>query len=88
MIHSAGGEGRKKKRKEKNNCDMHLDYVGRLVGALFEDQHGRRVGVDVELLLQVDRLHQALVHVAKLQVVLVGEGGELKRHQAEVERSI
>lgn len=59
---------------------MYLDDVGRLVSALFEDQHGGSVGVDVELLLQVDRLSQALVHVAKLQVVLVGEGRELHRH--------
>lgn len=59
---------------------MYLDYVSRLVSALLEDQHGRSVGVDVELLLQVDRLRQALVHVTKLQVVLVGEGCELQRH--------
>lgn len=58
---------------------MHLDDISRLVSALFEDQHGWSVGVDVELLLQVDRLRQALVHVAKLQVVFVGEGRELQR---------
>lgn len=66
-----GKGGRKRK-------SLYLDYVRRLVSALFEDQHGRSVGVDVELLLQVDRLRQALVHVAKLQVVFVGESCELQ----------
>lgn len=66
------GEGGRKRKS------LYLDYVCRLVSALFEDQHGRSVGVDVELLLQVDRLRQALVHVAKLQVVFVGESCELQ----------
>lgn len=59
---------------------LHLYYVCRLVSVLFEDQHSRSVGVDVELFLQIGRLRQALVHVSKLQVVLVGKGCELQGH--------
>lgn len=59
---------------------MHLYNVCRLVSVLFEDQHCRSVGIDVELFLQIGRLRQALVHVSKLQVVLVGKGCKLQGH--------
>lgn len=59
---------------------LHLYYVCRLVSILFEDQHGRSIGVDVELFLQIGRLWQALVYVSKLQVILVGKGCELQGH--------
>lgn len=51
----------------------YLYDISRLVGVLLEDQHGRRVSVNVKPFLQFSRLRQALVHITKLQVVLVSK---------------
>ncbi len=58
---------------------IYLYDVGRLVNVLFEDQHGWSVSVNIELFLQIGGLCKALVHIAKLQVVLVGKSCQLWR---------
>lgn len=57
----------------------YLYNVSRLVSVLFEDEHGWSIGVNIELFLQIGRLWQSLVHVAKLQVVLISKGCQLQR---------
>lgn len=55
----------------------YLYDVGGLVDVLFEDQNGGSVSVDVEAFLQIGCLCEALVHIAKLQMVFISEGCEL-----------
>lgn len=51
----------------------YLYNISRLVSVLLEDQHGRSVSVNVKPFLQFGRLRKALVHITKLQVVLISK---------------
>lgn len=58
---------------------IYLDNVCGLVNVLFEDQHGWSVRVNIKLFLQIGGLCKALVHIAKLQVVLISKRCQLWR---------
>lgn len=60
---------------------IYLYNVGRLVNVLFEDQHSWSISVNIELFLQIGSLREALVHIAKLQVVLISKSCQLWRRR-------
>lgn len=62
---------------------IYLYNVSGLVYVLFEDQHGWSVSVNIELFLQIGGLRKALVHIAKLQVVLISKRCQLWRCRDE-----
>lgn len=58
---------------------IYLNDISRFLGIFFEDQHRRRVTVNIEFFLEVGSLGEALVHIAKLQVVSIGKSCQLWR---------
>lgn len=57
----------------------YLNDISRFLGIFFEDQHRRRVTVNIEFFLEVGSLREALVHIAKLQIVSIGKSCQLWR---------
>lgn len=58
---------------------IYLNDISRFLGIFFEDQHRRCVTVNIEFFLEVGSLGEALVHIAKLQVVSIGKSCQLWR---------
>lgn len=58
---------------------IYLNDISRFLGIFFEDQHCRCVTVNIEFFLEVGSLGEALVHIAKLQVVSIGKSCQLWR---------
>lgn len=56
---------------------IYLNDISRFLGIFFEDQHRWCITVNIEFFLEVGSLGEALVHIAKLQVVSIGKSCQL-----------